>query len=196
MDLRDGLRFTEAMIKLNGLAGFSRWVLFSGMAFEEENLWWGACRKRLSSHEGIDLCAWEDAAGGIGRLRGGAVVPAMAEGVVRHVEPDFLGHSIWVDLGRKEGGGGTLHAVYAHVVPAEGIRSGRAVAAGEPLAAVAAVGKVIPDHLHLSLAWVPERMPKEMFAWEKLVEGGVRFVDPLPCFEGNYRLGAEGEKPW
>lgn len=184
------------MKRLNGLADFSRWIFFSGMRFAEENLWWGACKKRLSIHEGLDILAWEGADGKIRRLAAGALVPAMAGGVVRHVGPDFLGHSIWMELGEEDGRGNVCHLVYAHVDPSPSVLPGRAVRCGEVVAAVAGTRDPIPAHLHISLVWLARSIVPEMLVWEKMADAGARFIDPLPLFEGDYRMGNEGEKPW
>ena len=197
MDREDGHRFTGEMARVNGLSDFARWIFFRGMGFGEENLWWGACKKRLTLHEGLDLCAWEGSGGKVGRIGAGAKVPAMAGGVVRHVGPDFLGHSIWIDLGgAADERGDALHLVYAHVTPVAHLSVGMTVRCGEVVAAVAGTRGAIPAHLHVSLARLSRRVPKEMLAWEKLAAAGVRFIDPLPIFAGDCRVGWEEEKPW
>jgi hypothetical protein len=88
--------FTDAFFKANhfGAGGFTAWVFHPNMLFGAKQNWWGPKRPRPRPHEGIDLCLFRDGLDGIVLIGEGTRVPAMYDGVVAKIMPDFLGESI------------------------------------------------------------------------------------------------------
>ena len=78
------------------MAGFARWILHPGMAFNSLETWWGEKKPRPSPHEGMDLCCFEDSSGQVRQVGQDLKIPATFAGEVLQLAPDFLGKSIYL----------------------------------------------------------------------------------------------------
>ena len=187
--------FLEYLIRKNNLGrwGFFRFVFFDGMLFASKEKWWGKKGLRSSSHEGLDLCFFEDHHGNGFRLDESATVPMLYDGKVAHIMDDFLGKTVitrhLIDIGISGGSGQAaagqvpILSIYGHLTPDRELRIGDVVKQGEVFATIAAIDnrkkKLLP-HLHISLAR-PEMLPPALqIEWALLnkVDQSV-FIDPF-----------------
>ncbi|MDH4320420.1 MAG: M23 family metallopeptidase [Desulfobulbaceae bacterium] len=164
------MRFDEMLAAANGLPakGFVRWVFADGMAFGAECQWWGGRARRAAPHEGVDFCWYETAAGGLGELAAGSLVPAAMDGVVIHSHADFLGRSLWLRHAAVGAEGRFLYSVYGHLAPDCFVAPGEEVSAGAIIGVVAQpvrAGKTIAPHLHLTVAWVANTVASADLDW-------------------------------
>ncbi len=190
--------FARKLIEVNGLdaAGFRRWLFFPGMLFLSEKSWWGDGRPRPYTHEGIDLCLFENTDGRRLRLDSSVCVPAAGNCRVVSVIDDFIGKTI-ICLPEKclpdESAGNPVIAdsddasspviLYAHVLPADGIAPGDAVRKGEPIARIAPAGPErtpLPPHLHVTLLRAGFLPDPDRLNWHRLNRlNRSAFIDPL-----------------
>ena len=120
----------------------------------------------------------------------GARVPAALDGEVVALLPDFIATTLVVRHGahRREGAGGgharTLHTIFGHVEAT--VAAGERVREGATCAHVAANAKTsAPPHLHLSVAWLDERVAPDELSWQmlgsSLLVTLVRPIDLVPA---------------
>jgi hypothetical protein len=173
------------------LSGFAVWVFHPGMLFGSREQWWGDPRPRPSPHEGLDLCWFQDTAGGLHRVPETLAVPAPLPGQLVRLAPDFLGTSIFF---RHEifSGPYQLYSALGHTRPMATLGVGDEVAAGDLIAHLAAArGRAsrVPMHLHLTFAWLPLAASLECLDWRTLGrDPQVRLIDPLPLLSLPWRL--------
>jgi len=197
--LATGPSLLELVRRANGLQprDARAWVLHPGMSFGSRATWWSKGGARPTPHEGIDLCFYRDQQGGAHRLRGGAAVPALREGVIVGVIPDFLGRSMIVQHAVLDREGDALCTIYAHTLPAAGVQVGTRVAQGEVAAFVAEVGPKgsgAGPHLHFTVALVPEELDCQRLDWAQIASPeGVTLIDPRPLVGP---VEAMSEKAW
>lgn len=164
------------------MAGFKKWLWQPGMEFNSLETWWGQKKRRATPHEGLDLCWFEDAAGQIRHLDEKIQIPATFAGEIVKIDRDFLGKSIYLSHEIFAADGRQLYTAYGHTRPLAKMQVGKAVAAGEIIAAVAAgPGKSprIPSHLHLTLAWIPVSLPVDRLNWPNLgADRTITLIDP------------------
>lgn len=171
--------FNESLIRLNGLdkQGFAAWVFTPGMLFKDPAIWWGSGGFRRRLHEGLDICFYRDGSGQNYRLTEKTMIPVIYDGKIVRIDDDFLGKSVYVRHGIYDDNGNRLYTVYGHTSPISGIRIGKELQEGEAFARIADVGlrkTVIPPHLHLSVAWMPETFPYERLNWDLM--GDARII--------------------
>lgn len=152
-------RYLDSLAAANGLTGDIQWLFYPGMLAESRSKWWGDFRFRHADHEGIDICFYRLPGRSVGRsfhrLGPGALVPALADGIVLNICEDFLGHSVVIQWGETNSLRTIL--VYSHTVPL--VEPGSRVKRGQMVARVFDTrtrGSVLPPHLHLSCIEVPE----------------------------------------
>ncbi len=177
--------FTRSFVMLNRLerSGFAHWVFKSGMEFETSDKWWDGECSRVTPHEGLDFCCFEDRNGKLVNLVAKSIVPAMYAGTVVSIFKDLLGSSILVahDFLEK---GRRLYSIYAHTSAFKTIQTGTLVKAGEAIAMICAVeNKSILSHLHLSVIWAEESAIANL-DWQTMhLANGVISCNPLDFLE-------------
>jgi hypothetical protein len=185
--------FTQSLIRENCLdeGGFERWAFSSGMLFNSTERWWGDRGERNSPHEGLDFLLYKDRQGGIVRLAQETRIPILYAGVVTGIINDFLGKSVIVAHGLSDCHR-PLVSVYGHILPDEGIQTGRSLSEGETIGTLAPCGKsksnVLP-HLHVSLGWLKAIDLCHALDWRKMSDQAViTMIDPLGVIDGDYCL--------
>jgi hypothetical protein len=196
--------FLEYLIRKNSLGrwGFFRFVFFDGMLFASKEKWWGKKGLRGSSHEGLDLCFFEDHHGNGFRLDESVAVPMLYDGNVEAITNDFLGKTVitrhLIDSGISVGSGPAaagqvpILSLYGHLNPDRELRIGDVVKQGEVFATIGAIDnrkkKLLP-HLHISLAR-PEMLPlAPRIEWEMLNKADRSvFIDPFAAIQPAYRV--------
>lgn len=165
-------------MELNRL-DFKCWIFQRGMEFGTKEKWWKGSGSRLTKHEGLDFCCYEDRNGNLVYLAEKIIVPVMYDGMIVKIFEDFLGSSVLVehDVKDKEK---RLCSIYAHTFPVATLETGSRVKAGEPIARICATGgKSIRPHLHLSVIWAAESVIFNL-NWKTMHnDGSVTFCDPL-----------------
>lgn len=179
--------FSSWLIRHNNLDSlfFKRWFFKPGMNYLDQDKWWIAPGNRTSPHEGIDFCCFQDGEEQICYLPSTIHVPAMYDGTVVAIFPDFLGKSILLRHVFSEQGW-FLHSLYGHTLPEENLDIGTCVRGGEIIASVAppASRVVVPPHLHLSVLWMDVAcQAEEKISWQTISNTqAVRLCDPLEFF--------------
>ncbi len=168
--------FTNNLVRLNSLA-FARWKFLPGMSFKAEEKWW-AGGNRGRGHNGLDLRFYETADGEVKTLSEDTEIPLIHMGKIIKIIPDFIGHSLFAEHVKNPGGGKRLFIIYGHMTPEAGIEN-RQLESGCVIGRLAPSKGVVPTHLHISIALVPEDIPLEALDWETLdAAQGVLFSDP------------------
>jgi hypothetical protein len=182
--------FGERLARWNGLgaAGFAAWEFLPGMKFAERVAWWRDSAERTGAHEGLDICRYWTGDGGRLSLGAGARVPAVCQGEVVAIVDDFLGRSVFVAHGVRDGDGRRLHTVYGHVDPRPGLVPGSLIGDEDLVGTIAdpaARGKRVPPHLHITVALISSEGSPEKLDWDALRDRGrVLLLDPLPIVCG------------
>ena len=182
--------FHERLITLNKLseAGFVEWIFHPGMLFGSGNKWWGGGGSRSLPHEGLDFLAYKTKKSGIGNINEMTRVPALFDGRVVHIIDDFLGKSIFIrhdiyHIDRKR-----LYTVYGHLVPSENVKTGSDIREDISIGTLAAE-REIPSHLHISIAWVSDRIHPENLNWKTILDSeNVVLIDPLKVISCPYTV--------
>lgn len=152
-----GPSLTELIIKENNFfkkTGFSGWVFYPGMLFNEQNNWWGRKGKRIRPHEGLDLRYYYDKTGNVCSVGANMRVPSPYDGTIVSIMPDFLGHSIVIEHSPGITGNAICLTIFGHTEPLPELVVGRHVRTGEALAVLAATKikkKPVPAHLHVTI---------------------------------------------
>jgi hypothetical protein len=158
------------------------------MKFAERVAWWRDSAERTGAHEGLDICRYWTGDGGRLSLGAGARVPAICQGEVVAIVDDFLGRSVFVAHGVRDGDGRRLHTVYGHVDPRPGLVPGSLIADEDLVGTIAdpaAHGGRIPPHLHITVALVAREGGREPLGWDALHDRErVLLLDPLPIVCG------------
>ena len=186
--------FSDTLVKCNGLdrLGFERWVFYSGMLFNTEEMWWGDGGDRSKPHEGLDICFFQDSSGKVLSIGPGIQIPVMYRGKVVAIHSDFLGQSVYVRHDNLSREGAILHTIYGHVRPGDHVHPGRVLDGGEIFAAIADIADRqvrAPAHLHISIAWVAESLPLETLDWSVVTDPEMAvLVNPLEVITWNYTV--------
>jgi murein DD-endopeptidase MepM/ murein hydrolase activator NlpD len=190
--MRRRIDFDALFLALNDLPGFEEWVFHPGMLFDTRGKWWTDRGSRGSAHEGVDFCLYAGADTAVHALEPGSLVPAMDDGTVTAVREDLLGRTVFVR--HDAAGDKPLFSIYAHVEPCAAIAPGARVAAGHPLAAVAALRRRVPGmlpHLHLSFALIRPECGPHGPDWTMINERkGLELLDPLRLLRCRHRVEA------
>ncbi|WP_005036418.1 hypothetical protein [Holophaga foetida] len=175
--------FTEHLLAANTLDPhrFQAWALAPGMGMGQRETWWGSLKPRPMLHEGVDLCCYFSPGGELHLLPERVQVPAIFDGVVVKLLPDYLGSSIFIE---HEVESGVLLTIFGHTLPRPDMAVGCRLRAGECFCAMAPrrVSRTAPHaHLHLTLAWSPEPVIYEGLDWSNMGDGRrVQLLDPVP----------------
>jgi murein DD-endopeptidase MepM/ murein hydrolase activator NlpD len=185
-------RFSQYLVACNGLERlrFKEWVFHPGMLFGSAEGWAGLARRdRL--HEGVDFLLYRQRDGETFALTAKTRIPAMYDGEVVRIHNDFMGQSIWVRHNMSDGGR-RLCTAYGHTLPAPSLGAGDRVSEGQVIATVGdgnRKGLKVPPHLHLSVAWVSEDLPRERLGWEAANDPRyVALLDPLKLIACRYSI--------
>lgn len=186
-------RFSDYLIKNNHLdeEGFKEWIFVSGMLFNSREIWWKEDGTRPYPHEGIDFHMFRDLSGKTHTLKTDVKISLLFDGKVVHIINDFIGKSIFVIHNNiKDGNNHILHSIYAHTKPESDIEVGKTLKEGEIVATIAGtdIKKTnVPHHLHLSTAWISDKIQYDTLNWNTINSGEfVTFCDPLMFIDCNY----------
>ena len=177
--------FTEYFIRTNALEGneFKAWIFRPGMQFLSTDKWWGDCGNRISEHEGLDFCLYEDRQGNIQKITEKTKVPAMYPGRVKGLIEDFLGESVVLAHEIFRDGKYQLCTLYAHTQRRPGIGINEAIDEGDVIATVADTAgskSGIAPHLHISAAWMDRGISYEDLDWQTMGRRpDIFLIDPL-----------------
>jgi hypothetical protein len=189
--------FHERLLLYNNLdsLGFKEWIFHPAMLFGSLYKWWDDLGKRQGPHEGLDLCLYRTKEGNINYLPGGTKIPVIFEGQVVKVSADFLGESIFVSHGAYASNGNRLYTIYGHIKPGNHICPGMRLSEGDFIGVITDTrnsGVVIPNHLHVSVAWIPDTMHVPDLGWQTINDPTkVVLLDPLSVIECPYLIMSE-----
>ncbi len=162
--------------------GFKHWLFYPGMLFGAEQLWWGTGARRPTPHEGVDFCLYQDTEARVHELSVTTRVPAVCEGTIVRIAPDFLGQSVYLKHSLLNDEGQQFYTIYGHTQPDAMLQLGKHLEAEETFACIAPVStrsKVLP-HLHLTCAWISTTYPPECLSWANLASAPeITLLDPL-----------------
>jgi murein DD-endopeptidase MepM/ murein hydrolase activator NlpD len=185
-EMLDTSRFTEHLVRANRLDNdtLKEWVFCPGMLFRANAQWWGDHRDRTTPHEGLDLCFYRDREGRIQSLDNSTWIPAMFEGTVVGIIPDFLGRSVVLRHQIPGDGARVFCTMYGHTNPESEMQIGQIVREGETIARLThtrSSSTEVRAHLHLSIGLVPATFLFEGLDWAAIGDPGtMTLVDPLP----------------
>jgi len=185
-------RFTEFLIRENDLAkgGFEQWVFQPGMLFNSPDKWWGDRGKRVTPHEGLDLCLYRVPRRRIQCLGEKTRIPVMYDGVVVAIVNDFLGQSVIVEHELSDSDNPGFCSIYGHTDPPADLQIGKSVKKGDILATIADSSRSksgIRPHLHISLGWTTKSVSYERFNWETIGTGDMlTLLNPLDVLDRPY----------
>lgn len=166
------LSLFDKNLHLNNYNG--SWFIKKGMGFNDENLWWGECKKRIEAHEGVDF-GFVSGNEGVVSIDTDFNVHNFFDGEVVNVVYDFIDRSVFVRHCAKKKGY-SLYSVFGHITT--DIERGT-------VSSFEIIGKVgkkkgIPPHYHFSLAWIPDFVTYDMLEWKTLNSiKEVRFINPV-----------------
>jgi len=172
--------------------GFERFVFFPGMLFNSLEKWWGSSGLRAASHEGLDLCFFSGESGAKFRLDETVQVPMVYDGIIAHIMDDFLGKTVVTRHDFGDSGNAPVLSLYGHVHPDPHLKVGDLICQGDVFASIADVegrSKLLPPHLHISLAKARMLPPAEQLTWEMLNQADRSvFIDPMNVLDANYSV--------
>jgi len=165
-----------------------QWIFYPGMLFASLEKWWNQGSLRICAHEGIDMLACMDREGQILKVDTNTEVPAVFEGQIIRVLKDFLGMSVFLMHHIYDERNRRLCTVYGHTDPDAGVLEGEVLKSGDIIGRVAAVNKcerIVPPHLHLTVAWIPAEVSR--LDWEIMgCCDAITLVDPLQILTCKY----------
>ena len=186
--------FHERLLLFNNLnsLGFKEWIFHPAMLFGSLDKWWGDSGKRKRPHEGLDLCLYRTREGNMHHLPREAKIPVIFKGQVATVTDDFLGESVFVGHDAYDSNGSQLYTIYGHIKPGNHIRPGGKLSEGDIIGVIADTGNsgvVIPRHLHVSVAWIPNTLHVLELGWQTINDPTkVVLLDPLSVIEFPYSI--------
>ena len=187
---QERLRFYNNLDKI----GFEEWVFHPAMLFGSYCKWWGDLGKRDRPHEGLDLCFYRTKEGDIRYLDEKTKVPVIFKGQIVKVGDDFLGASVFVSHSDYESDGSQLLTIYGHIRPCDHMRPGERLNEGDIIGTIADAKKrsgVIPSHLHISVAWIPNTVHSQELSCQIVGDiTKVMLLDPLSVIECPYSIVA------
>jgi hypothetical protein len=186
--------FVSRLIEVNFLTafGFDRFLFFPGMLFNANEKWWGKGGLRAASHEGLDMCFFAGTIGEKFRLDETIQVPMVYDGIIVHIMDDFLGKTVVTRHDFGSTFSGPVLSLYGHTQPDPHLQIGDRIKQGEVFALISDAGKrskLLPPHLHITLAKAWMLPPAGQLTWEMLngVDRSV-FMDPLVILDVDYSV--------
>jgi hypothetical protein len=187
-------RFTQFLIIKNSFHehGFQNWIFVPGMLFQARDKWWGNRGKREKSHEGLDLCLYQNQQNRILRIHEKTQIPVMYKGTVVKILDDFLGRSVIIKHGFTHSGNRTFCTIYGHIEPDKSLFPGAKLKQGDIIGTVANSGKSkagIFPHLHISLGWKSESVFYNQLNWNTIGDTDTMILlDPLYFIDSRYQI--------
>ena len=186
--------FISRLVDINHLStlGFERFIFFPGMLFNSKEKWWGRSGFRPTSHEGVDLCFFAGKGGAGFRLDETVRVPMVYDGIIVHMMDDFFGKTVVTRHDFGDAGNGPVLSLYGHVHPDPRLKIGDRICRGDVFASIADTlgrSRLLPPHLHISLAKSRMLPQAERLTWEMLnqVDRSV-FIDPMKALDADYSV--------
>ncbi|MFC1670365.1 peptidoglycan DD-metalloendopeptidase family protein [Spirochaetota bacterium] len=177
--------FNDNLLEINDLKplGFHEWVFHPGMLFNSNLKWWGGEGQRITPHEGVDLCFFRTGANKVLRLNDGTKIPLIYDGMIKAIEKDYLGYSIFVEHEFFSQNRNRFFSIYGHIDVDPALKVGRNLKEGTLLGKVAGMshGKQdIMPHLHISIAQVDISFDDKNISWRNVSNSPlVFFLDPI-----------------
>lgn len=186
--------FISRLADINHLSAldFERFIFFPGMLFNSMEKWWGRSGLRPASHEGLDLCFFTGKSGAGFRLDETVRVPMVYDGIIAHLMDDFLGKTVVTlhDFGNTENG--PVFSLYGHVHPDPYLKIGDRICQGDVFASIADTSgrsRLLPPHLHISLAKARMLPQADQLTWEMLNQADRSvFIDPMKALDADYSV--------
>jgi hypothetical protein len=151
--------------------------------------------ERDTAHEGIDFCYYWTDKGDIHRLQEKTKVPVIFAGQVVNICDDYLGKSVFIRHDLYFSTGSSLYTIYDHIKPDGHLNSGVKLTEGDISGILNNKRKntgVIPHHIHISIAWIPDNLNPEKFGWQMLGDGKVVMLpDPLDTIKCPYSISSD-----
>lgn len=165
--------FTKMLIEANDMdpKDFRRWVFYPGMGFNSPDKWWGDLGRRDFPHEGVDFCLYENLSGKTLQIGHQTRIPAIHDGIVRHIFPDYLGQAVVFEHEPTADEKRKVISIYAHTVPVKHIKVGVFLKRGDIIATIAdtcrSKAKILP-HLHFTLGQASVEIDYGSFVWNDM----------------------------
>src|SRR4030042_5811741 len=186
--------FHERLCYYNSLdkLGFKEWIFHPAMLFGSRYKWWGSQERRERMHEGLDLCLYRTEEGNIHYGEENTKIPVLFNGHVVKINDDFLGESVFISHGIYDLNGSQLYTIYGHVKHGDHIHPGEKLNEGDSIGVIAdkiKSGGVIPQHLHISVAWITNTVHPQELGWQMMDDPTmVTLIDPLYVIECPYSI--------
>ncbi|MCG8564339.1 MAG: hypothetical protein MI747_04570 [Desulfobacterales bacterium] len=160
--------YLDQIARANGLPEDIQWLFYPGMLQDSPDKWWDDWKFRHALHEGVDICFYRRSAGELLTLGPNARIPALCQGIIRNICPDFLGHSLIIEptdtltLPRR------IIWVYSHQTSMPGLAPGDGVEKGQIISRIFDTRKKkskLLSHLHLSCIEISREIPFGDLNW-------------------------------
>jgi hypothetical protein len=169
------------------LDNFKEWIFLPGMLFDSLEKWWGDQGRRVTPHEGLDLCSFAEVNGKKKNLDRHTKIPAAFAGEIVKIDGDFLGKSIYISHEIFDDRGRQLYSAYGHTAPQDSLKIGLKVAEGKTIAAISELPNkkfTILPHAHITFAWIPVPIVTQDLNWDNLGKSpDITLIDPLSVLE-------------
>ncbi len=165
-----------------GKEGPLQWLFYSGMLFLSPDKWWADFKTRASVHEGIDITWFKTHSGRIRHFDATTRVPAMTDGILVNICPDFLGTTLVVEDPKQSCEAWRVVCCYAHIVPEKQFKRGQAIEQSQCIARVSHTAKSpeLRPHLHFSCFEVSKDIALNQLNWELFSDHtAVRMIHPF-----------------
>ncbi len=143
-------------------------------------------------HEGLDLCLYRTEEGDIHYVEENTKIPLLFKGQVVKIVGDFLGESVFIRHSIYDSDGSQLYTIYGHIKHDVNIHPGDKLSEGEIIGVIADKrkgGEVIPQHLHISVAWITNTVHQHELGWQMMGDPTIAvLLDPLSVIECPYSI--------
>lgn len=143
-------------------------------------------------HEGLDLCLYRTEEGDIHNIKENTKIPVLFEGQVVKIDEDFLGESVFIRHSIYDSNGMQFYTIYGHIEHSVHICPGEKLNEGDVIGIITNTKKnrgVIPQHLHISVAWVKNTIRQQELGWQMMGDTErVVLLDPLHVIECPYSI--------
>ena len=177
--------YLKEIARANGLSGDVEWLFYPGMLQDSPAKWWDDWKFRHAIHEGIDICFFRTRTPprAVQILGPGAAVPALSDGILRNICPDFLGHSLIVEPSGFDHLPQRVIWVFSHQTPAPEMEIGCPVKSGQIISRIfdtRTKGSKLLSHLHISCMKVDRNLPFCDMNWSLFPRrNAVNLINPI-----------------